>query len=442
VDATKLGYGQPFAGPDLITNTGLVKIKHEFNEDWNVEFGGLYQDAQRDLFGITNTLTNNAGNFTVTKNFDASPHFTIGSNTASLNGRFDIFGMRNDVTLGTNGFINGQYSYRNPLGQVLGTATLANPIVFPRVSVPPNGGQFKSAVLSQQSIITADTLHLTEKWAVQGVLNTSFISSKSYNATGKVTSSDSRDGVLSPTVSLIYKPTPKLTAYTTFATSIEQGETAPAGTANVNQVLSPYQDRMYEVGVKYAVSNALLLTLDGFRMTRPLADTSATTNVFAVVGTQRNYGVEFFAQGNVTPQISVLGGVTYIDARLLDTHVAATDGGLVVGVPQFKSDVAVDYHPDFADGFALTAAVHYESERAATNTNNSFAPSYATIDLGARYSATFLHRYATARFQVINATDTRYYASIADGNIVGSPAANTAYLGTPRTFLANLEIDF
>jgi iron complex outermembrane receptor protein len=47
----------------------------------------------------------------------------------------------------------------------------------------------------------------------------------------------------------------------------------------------------------------------------------------------------------------------------------------------------------------------------------------------------------TARFQVINVTNTRYYSSIADGNIVGSLGANAAYLGVPLTFLASLNIE-
>ncbi len=117
VDPTKLGLGQPGAGTDLITNTGLVKLKHEFNNDWNFEIGGLYQDAVRNLFGITNSMTDNNGDFTVTKNFTAVPHFTIASNTASLNGKFDLFGFRNEVTIGTNGFFNGQYSYLNSIAQ-------------------------------------------------------------------------------------------------------------------------------------------------------------------------------------------------------------------------------------------------------------------------------------------------------------------------------------
>lgn len=38
--------------------------------------------------------------------------------------------------------------------------------------------------------------------------------------------------------------------------------------------------------------------------------------------------------------------------------------------------------------------------------------------------------------------DARYYISVAAGNIVGSPGANNAYLGAPRTYHASLELDF
>ena len=441
VDPTKLGYGQPGAGADLITDTGLVKIKHSFNDNWSMEAGGLYQNAIRNLYGITNTMTDNAGDYSVTKNFTAIPHFTVGSNMVSVNGQFDLFGMKNDVSLGTNGFINGQYSYRNSIATLLGNSSLANPVVLPTKPIPNTGGQYEAAYVTEQSLILGDTLHFNDRWAVQGVLSSSYISTKSFSTMDKVTGAESRDGALSPTVSLIWKPVPKITAYATYASSIEEGDQAPAGTANVNQFMAPYQDREYEIGVKYAVSNDLLVTLDAFHMTRPLATTDAA-NIFQVVGTQRNNGVELFAQGNITPDLSILGGVTYIDAKLIGTGMASTNNKWVVGVPDVKSDIALDYHPAFVRGFALTAATHFEGARAATNTNNSFAPSYATLDLGVRYSTPVMGHAMTARFQVINVTNVYYYSSIADGNIVGSPGANTAYLGAPRTFEANLEFDF
>ncbi|HUH32239.1 MAG TPA: TonB-dependent receptor [Rhodanobacter sp.] len=441
VDPARKGLGQPGAGTDLMTNTGLVKLKHDLGNGWNFELGGLYQNAIRNLFGITNTFLDNDGNYKVTKNFTAIPHYTIASNLAQLNGHFDAFGLGNDFSVGTNGFNNTQYTYRNSIATPLGHASLAQPVIFQAPPIPFNGGQYRAGKLVEQSVVVGDTLHLDGQWAVQGVLNTSYLKSRSFTATGATKSGDSHNGVVSPTVSLIYAPTPVLTTYATWSRSVEQGEAGPAGTVNANEFLAPYHDKQYEAGAKYAVSDGLLVSLAAFRMTRPLAITNALTNVFGVVGTQRNVGAELFAQGAISPAVSVLGGITYVDAKLVDTGIAATNDKRVVGVPRVKTDISLDYHPDFAHGFALTGTLHGESNRAATNTNNSFAPAYATLDMGGRYSTQLGAHFVTLRLQVINAMDKHYYSSIADGNIVGSPGANTAYLGAPRTWLASLEVD-
>ncbi len=57
-----------------------------------------------------------------------------------------------------------------------------------------------------------------------------------------------------------------------------------------------------------------------------------------------------------------------------------------------------------------------------------------------RYNAAWFGHHETARLQVLNVGDTRYYSSIADSNIVGSAGANTAYSGAPRTVMISLEV--
>jgi iron complex outermembrane receptor protein len=442
-DPARIGYGQPGAGTDLQTDTGLVKIKHAFGARWNLEVGALYQDAQRGLYGITNTLLNDRGDYTVTRNFTAVPHYTIASNLVYLNGRVDLGGMRNDVSIGTNGFVNNQFNYKNSIAVTNpAVLNLANPQVLDFPATPAGGGEYKQGRLSEQSAILGDTLHLNPQWAVQGVASRSDIHAVSYDKTGKVTSRNDAEGLWSPTLSVIYKPGDKLSAYATAARSVEPGEQAPAGTANANRFLAPYHDKQVEVGAKYAAADNLLLTVAAFHMTRPLASTGAD-NLFAVAGTQTDNGLELFAQGKVRRDLSVFGGVTWIDAKLDGSANPATEDKLVVGVPRFKSDVVLDYHPDYAAGVSLTGALHYASRRAATNTNNAFAPSYLTLDAGLRYAtAVMAHHHAALRLQVLNATDRHYYASVADGNIVGSRGANTAYLAAPRTVTASLELDY
>jgi iron complex outermembrane receptor protein len=331
----------------------------------------------------------------------------------------------------------------------LGTSNLANPAVFPENNSITHGPEYKAGELFQESIIVGDTFHFNKQWAVQAVVNTSFLNSQSWNSSGALTSSQTANGVVSPTVSLIYKPIDPVTFYATYASSIEQSDQAPTSTSTTNsgQFLAPYHDEQYEAGVKYALSKNFLITLDGFQMTRPYAaavvsPTNSAQETFEVIGEQRNTGAELFLQGAITPDLTIFGGVTYIDARLENTGNPTTNDKYVVGVPQFKSDVAFDYHPASWNGFAITAALHYESQRAATNTNDSFAPSFATFDPGVRYTTEVLKHRVTARFQVLNVTNTQYYVSIADGNIVGSPGANTAYLGTPRTYMASVSVDF
>ncbi len=440
-DPTRLGLGQPGAGTDLESNVGLAKLKTNFG-DWSLEVGALYEDAYRGLFGITNQLTDDLGDYTVTKNFTAIPHYTLFSNLASLNGRLTVAGLENDVTLGTNGFINGQNSYNNSIAVALGSGNLSSPGVLPTKATPANGGEYRSGRLFIQSVVVGDEIHFSPRLILRGVVSTSFLSSTSWAKTGAVTSSDDESWIWSPTVSLIFKPEPRMTLYATYASSVEQGEAAPAGAANANQFLRPYRDTSYEAGVKYAVTPDFLVTATGFRMTRPLAQTVAGSNLFQVIGTQRNWGAELYGQGALGPSLSLLGGVTYVDARLEGSLLPNTNDRRVVGAPRWKGDLAADLHPMEMHGLAFTGALHVESDRAATNTNTSFAPAYATFDLGLRYTPEWLSRHLTARLQVMNVGDTRYYTAIADGNIVGSAGANTAYIAPPRTLMAALEFDY
>ena len=90
-------------------------------------------------------------------------------------------------------------------------------MVLPAQPTPNNGGEYESGYLREQSIILGDTLHFTDQWAVQGVMSTSFMNAESYAANGQVTSANSSNGKVSPTVSLIYTPIPRLMTYVTYA---------------------------------------------------------------------------------------------------------------------------------------------------------------------------------------------------------------------------------
>jgi len=446
-DLSRAYYGQEYSGYDAETDTGLAKIRHQFNQDWNLTLGGLYQVADRDVFTNANTFTSTLGNYNQTIAAAATARrFIVGSNLAYLNGHLVTGPISHDVVLGTNGFRQGNYNPLTAQTFTLGKGSLADPVELPGYQ-PRASGIYRSAQSEQQALIAGDTLHLGSKWAVMGVFSWSWLSSTNYGKTGNATSNFHDDGAFSPTTSLIYKPTENQTAYFTYGNSLQLGDTAPVGAVNQNMVLPPYRSEEFEVGYKIDIDKVRLQAA-GFRITRPFAFTNPITNVFATDGTQRNYGVEFQASGHVTQALAVLGGVTWIDPELGTTSSAATSNKRVVGVPSVQANILLDYSIPAPDrsawhGLAFNASVHYTGKRAANVFNTTYADSYVTLNVGTRYAFHVRRTPLVARLEIDNVANERYWLSVYPSSLAGATnASNSAFAGLPRTVQGTIEADF
>ncbi|MEJ5156249.1 TonB-dependent receptor [Gluconobacter wancherniae] len=441
-DLSREHYGQPQAGYNAETNTALAKIIHHFNDNWSLTLGGLYQNAYRDVFTTANQLLDSAGNYRQTIAAAATAkNFKVGSNLAYLNGTFHTWMLKHQIVVGTNGYTMGNYNPTSAQSYVLGTAQLGNPKAFSSPQ-PYSSGTYKSADTASQTLLVGDTISLGRHWAIMGTLGWGWMSANNYGKSGVKTSSYSRSAAFSPMTSLMYKVNDTQTAYFTWGRSLQTGPTAPAGAANVNEVLAPLRSEEYEVGYKMLVADRIQLNVAGFRMTRPFGYTDPVTNVFGTFGTQRNYGVEFQASGNLTKNLTILGGMTWLDAQLGSTGVAKTSYKQVVGVPPLMANALLDYRLPFLKGTAVNANVHYMGRRAANVYNTTFAPSYVTLDLGARYATHAYGQPLVFRFGVENVTNQSYWASVYPSSINGGgTASNSAVAGLPRTYHFTMELD-
>lgn len=442
-DLSRYGYGQSYEGFNMETDTALTKIIHHFNKDWTLTAGGLYQNAARQVFATTNTLTDSFGNYKTNIAAAATANdFRAGSNTLYVNGRFHTGPLRHEIMIGSNGYMMGNYNPTKGETFVLGSGNIANPTIF-EGKQPYYSGHYKSASVLEQSLIASDTIWFDKHWAIMGTLGWSWLSEHNYNVHSVQTSQYRRSAAFSPMTSLMYKVSENQTAYFTWGRSLEAGPIAPNTVTNANSVLAPLRSEEWEVGYKYRFENGLQLNAAGFRMSRPYAYTDPTTNTYGTFGNQRNYGVEFQASGAITRDISVLGGVTWMDAQLGSTGTTATSHKEVVGVPPVQASALIDYHPAWAKGAAANAAIHYVGRRAGDVENKTFADSYVTLDLGVRYTT---HAYKTPiafRFGVNNVANERYWASVYPSSVNGlSSANNSAVAGLPRTYSFTTEIDF
>lgn len=463
-----------WSGYNMETNTFLAKIKHQINRDWSFTLGGLYQDAARQSFGVADTLCDGSKTCDGLKGSDGwysskatatttANDFRVGSNMAYVNGRVYTGPIRHDLVIGTNGYMMGNY---NPTGAVTSAQNLG---IHNLYGPTPTGGEqpyyhgrYKSSSVTSQSFIVGDTLKINEHWSIMGTLSWSWINQEgALNATSALRKTFSSSAAFSPTTSLMYKPTENQTIYFTYGRSVEAGPVTPnsASYTNTNIALPIAHSEEYEVGYKLRYQK-MQFNVAGFRITSPYAmyvaaadpsaGCAAGTNcqTYQYGGTQRNYGVEAQISGEVLPNLSVLAGMTWLDAELVHAATPAYNNKEIVGAAPLQASMLLDYRlpaslGSFASGWAFNAGVHYMGNRAANVTNTLHTGSYTTLELGTRYGFHVARFPWVVRFGVSNVTNERYWASVYTGAPSGtSGAASSLYAGLPRVYHFTLSAEF
>jgi iron complex outermembrane receptor protein len=439
-DPSRVGFGYEWAGDNNVTHLASGKLKQELGDDWHLTGGLLYMTNARASTVPTLTVQNAAGRYTATTATTTFSFDRVLSNFAALNGRVSFLGLQNDLFLGTTGFTWQRYTPFSTGPITLGTGLLSAPTLFAKPSnIPDFTNRYHSQTTVQQAVNLGDTITFTDQLSLLAAVSQSWIEARNINRTGAVTSRYADNG-LSPTASLIFKPRPTMTAYFTYADSLQQGDTAPAGVRNAGEALAPYRSREYEVGYK-AELGRLQLALAAYQIRRPYAFTGYD-NIYAVHGYQRNRGVELTANGRISDDLNLFGGVSFIDPRLFDTGSAATEGKRVLGVGRLTFDTLVEYRLPFLPRLILSGNVNHVSRRAGNVTNTDFVGGYTIADLTARYQLTVGRRPVALRLAVLNVSDERYWSNIAPTgqNGYNSTDSGTGLIGAPRTVRASIEV--
>jgi iron complex outermembrane recepter protein len=441
-----LGYGQNYAGVDLLTRMASARVKHDFNSDWHLVVGGLNQDASRNINTPVNNLTNNNGNYTSSLANGFAPRFIMTSDAAYLNGNFMTGWLGHDLTIGTAGYKSQSYSVitpATPASVLLGTANINSPVIFPfpAAGLPNVGLNFDSSTTYQQGFNVGDTLKFSEEWSARLAVSQDWFHVDNYNAKA-VELPEYADHGLSPAASAMYKPQANQTIYVTWASSLQAGDLAPAGVLNAGTSLAPYRSTEWEAGYKVSLPK-IDLTAAVFRIQRPFANINKVDNEFEITGEQVNKGLELSAVGDVIENLRVYGGVTLLNARLENTPTLATNDKYYVGAPKVKGNTLWEYSIPAVPGLVATFDWQFSGTRPANDTNSFFVAGYNLFDIGARYNAIILNKKVTWRLAVDNVTDRSYWSTIAPSNLTGANTGSLlAHFGAPRTVLAAVSMDF
>ncbi|MTH48323.1 TonB-dependent receptor [Intestinirhabdus alba] len=435
------------AGNELTTDTVSTRLIHYLNDDWSLTTGVGWQQADRAMRSVSSKIINNQGDINRSmKDSTAAGRFRVLSNTTTLNGHVLTGSVGHDLALSTTGYVWSRYSATtNGPSYSWESTNMYHPAGINEQGdgkIRTGGHRYKSGVDSQQSITLGDILTFTPKWSAMLYLSQSWLQSQSYGKNGHKTKQTDKNG-LSPTAALMYKITPSVMSYISYAESLEQGGTAPTDSdvKNAGQTLDPYRSKQYEIGLKADVSG-MNLGAALFRLERPFAWVDSADNVYKEQGEQVNKGLELTASGNVWQGLNIYSGVTFLNPKLKDTVNASTSNKQVVGVPKVQANLLAEYSLPSMPQWVYSANVHYTGRRAANDTNTAWAGSYTTWDLGTRYTTNVGKVPTTFRVVVNNVFDKHYWASIFPSGTDGNNGSPSAFIGSGREVRASVTLDF
>ncbi|PRD40790.1 TonB-dependent siderophore receptor [Phyllobacterium phragmitis] len=410
----------------------LGRVEYDLNDDVMVfaAIGGGSSRVTR-LFS-TPVILNSLGDVSVTPQ---NAIFDVDRTTAEtgVRAKFETASIDHTVTLQASGL-------RQSLDRGIESGTeqftnLYDPFPRPEQDVPDPAHAPKVSENKLYGLALSDTLSMMDdRLLVTLGGRWQHIDSENYNATGAVTTS-SDEGAFTPLAGIVVKPWENISFYANYAEGLSVGDSAPTTAVNAGETLSPYRSRQYEVGTKVDLGQ-VAMTLSVFQIEKPFGELQTRGNdlVFVEGGEQRNRGVELNIFGEVTPELRLLGGATFLHGELTETVNAATRGNKPIGVPSLQVNLGAEWDTPFLPGLTLAGNIIHTSKQSVNTANTMEIPSWTRLDLGARYHTEISERPVTFRAEVENVFDHDYWSGVA--------SFGTLSQGAPLTVKLSMTTDF
>jgi iron complex outermembrane receptor protein len=307
------------------------------------------------------------------------------------------------------------------------------------------GGSLADPLTTQRLVTSsealADTLNLVDGTVLltvgarrQRIESTSFA-----YADGSVATPASKDARVTPVAGLVWRASKQVSLYATYVEGLQAGDVAPrtyynfdAGESrnvvNANQSFKPYQTRQGEIGVKVD-TGSYGGTVSLFQSRKPTYGVDTANDTFELLSTQRHRGAELSVYGEALPGVRVLGGASFLDAKL--------SGKAVIGAPRSQFNLGLDFDVPGVEGLALDVRGVHTDKQYADAANSQVVPSWNRFDVGGRYAFDARAHELTLRAGVSNVANRNYWASAG-----GYPGAGYLTVGAPRTVTVSATLAY
>lgn len=397
-------------------NSGvLARAEVDFNDRWMgyLAAGGSEAEGNGLLFG-TRAFVTGADGTTRGAVYHVQTKSERSTAEAGVIGKFNTGDVRHRLQLSLNmlkhkeGTVNSACNYCY-------TTNMYNPVtpVFPS---PPTWTGYNTNN-DFQSLAVADTM----AFAQDSVLLT--VGMRHQTVKQPLGGYDASR--VSPTIAGVVRPWgDSVSFFGNYTEGLQPGETVGSTYENAGQVFKPIQTKQAELGMKLQ-TGALTHTLSTYQIEKP----SLIEENFSLVegGKQRLRGLEWSVYGQITPTLSLLGGVTHIKSRQINT------GKDTFGVPEWRAQIGLDWDTP-VDNLSVGGRVLYTGKQWADSANRLSVPDWNRLDLTARYAMKVGATPVRLNASVENVTDKKYWIGMfGDGFVMA---------GAPRTFKLSATVSF
>lgn len=431
-------WGQPFTATDTTQEHAALRLNWKATEEIGVRTGYAHRTSTSELTAANNTFTAANGIYKAETSTWEYPDITNDAAYAYLDASFSTGVVKHKLTAGVFGDVDERTNYRSSAGGWAANSTpnlnLSQPYYQTTQPLAPVTAKYLAGRTRNQNIVLGDDIQFSERWSALLGFNQARIATKTYAVNGAITAYDKIR--ITPSASVLFKPMPNLTLYTSYIEGLEKGGTAgptynSAAVVNAGMVMPPIVSKQVEGGLK-AIIGDTLLTAALFEIDKGLEYYDATDParpIYVQNGRQVHRGLELTATGRLTRQITVVGGLTLLDAEVQKTQNPAHIGKAPINVAEQLAKVYVEYALPSVPGLTLSSGVYYTGKQAVDPANLDFVPDFATVDVGARYQTKIAQLPLTLRLNVSNIGNKSYWLT---------PNA----LGAARTVALSAQVQF
>lgn len=351
-------------------------------------------------------------------------------------------GLKSDWSFGLDYSVNRQTRFPNSLPATVSTV---NPYVFATERFFAVRGMTPGFRPDRDNKVTTTALYLENRTALMPALNLvtalrheridlDLVNRRTVDAANPATF---HRGYKPTTgrIGLVWDFAPGANLYAQYATAADppSGVLSTASFADVRNNSELTTGRQAEVGTKLDFWQGKgTATLAAYSIRRKNIATQDPNNsaLTVLVGEQSSKGVELALGLQPTPQWSLQGNLTYVDAR----YERFTQGGVSLAgrtptnTPAVVANLWVSYA--FTPRLQATVGVRHVGKVYADAANTINWPGYTLLDLGLSWK---VNRSVTLVGRIRNATDRIYAANV---------GSTFAYLGAPRTADVSLRVAF